>query len=655
LIGASEPDRETVANQPNQLGAAMHAYHEAPEPGLKDELPESVRRGITAENPRSTQSDFNSLESIVIDNSQSTVGLTPEGNFTSGNFEPAFWIDEKNGNHHFMGDDASGVWRSGDYDVPIPDEPPLYYPPAEEWRRLADARQRINGINLDGDGNGVLDEDEVQFETRARDPSFNTEAYDRIVENRFQDVTQYPMSTFSIDVDTASYANVRRMLNSGRLPPPGAVRIEEFVNYFDYDYAPPDGTEPFAVRAEVAQCPWRPAHRLVRIGIKGRQLAVDERPASNLVFLLDVSGSMNDPAKLPLVKQGMRLLVERIEEHDRVAIVVYAGVSGLALDSTSGANKPRILAAIDQLQPGGSTNGAGGIELAYQIAEKHLIAGGVNRVILATDGDFNVGVTDQSQLVEMIEDRATGGVFLSVLGFGMGNLQDSTLEKLADHGNGNYAYIDTLREAKKVLVRQLDGTLVTIAKDVKIQLEFNPVKVAAYRLIGYENRMLAKEDFNDDTKDAGEIGAGHTVTALYEVVPTGEKTDVQTPAADDLEYQVKTHPTEAAKESPNLLTLKLRYKQPDGQESKLLRFPVEDADRGFAQADGDFQFASAVAAFGMLLRNSAYRGDANYDAVLEYATNGLAADEHGYRAEFVELVKASRDLSRRQTEDSASP
>ena len=350
---------------------------------------------------------------------------------------------------------------------------------------------------------------------------FNTETYDEIVENEFLLAQSNPLSTFSIDVDTAAYANVRRFLTHGQKPPPGAVRIEELVNYFSYDYPWPEGDVPFAVNAEIAGCPWAPEHRLVRFGLKGRVIEADSRPVSNLVFLLDVSGSMADENKLPLVKNAMRLLVEQLGENDRVAIVVYAGSSGLVLPSTTADQKQTILTAFDRLNAGGSTNGGEGIELAYQVAVENYINGGVNRVILCTDGDFNIGTTDRSSLVRLIEEKAASGVALTVLGFGMGNYKDATVEQLADKGNGNYAYIDTLNEARKVLVEQMTGTLITIAKDVKIQVDFNPAQVAAYRLIGYENRLLKAEDFDDDTEDAGEIGAGHTVPALYEIIPVG--------------------------------------------------------------------------------------------------------------------------------------
>ncbi len=474
-------------------------------------------------------------------------------------------------------------------------------------------------------------------------PGHDTEAYDAVEHNPFLDAAREPLSTFSIDVDTASYANVRRYLRGGSLPPPGAVRIEELVNYFDYDYELPDGDEPFAADVEVAGCPWAVDHRLVRIGLRGWELTREERPASNLVFLLDVSGSMESDNKLPLLKQAMRMLVEQLGPEDRVALVVYASGTGVVLDSTpcDAAGKRRIGDALDRLQSGGSTHGSAGIQLAYDTAADHLVEGGTNRVILATDGDFNVGQTSQDELVRLLEERAAGGVFLTVLGVGMGNYKDSTLEKLADHGNGNYAYIDNLNEARKVLVDELSATLVTIAKDVKIQVEFNPAEVQAYRLIGYENRLLAAEEFHDDTVDAGEIGAGHTVTALYEVVPPG--VEIELPAVDELRYQTPTEPSAAA-DSGELLTLKLRYKQPDGDTSELLRFPVRDGGESYADASGDLKFAAAVAAFGMLLRDSPYLGTASWGAVLELAEEGRGDDPYGYRAEFLELARTAQRL-----------
>jgi len=472
-------------------------------------------------------------------------------------------------------------------------------------------------------------------------PDFNTEAYDRIEDNRFLEVARNPLSTFSIDVDTASYANVRRFLQRGTLPPKDAIRIEEMLNYFSYDYPVPSGEDPFSVSVEVAQAPWALEHRLVRIGLKGKEVEMESRPSSNLVFLLDVSGSMQPSNKLPLLKQAMRLLVNRLGEKDRVAIVVYAGASGLVLPSTSSDQKEKILAALENLEAGGSTNGGSGIRLAYQIAVSHFISGGINRVILATDGDFNVGTTNQGDLTRLIEENAKSGVFLTVLGFGMGNYKDSTLEKLADKGNGNYAYIDNINEARKVLVDEINSTLVTIAKDVKIQIEFNPLQVSAYRLIGYENRLLRQEDFNDDSKDAGEIGAGHTVTALYEIVPAGR--GLQIPGVDPLKYQTPMGTTGVA-QSGELLTLKLRYKQPDGETSRLLEFPVRDGNKAYSQASQDFKFAAAVASFGMILRESPYQGNGTLAGVLELAEEGKGSDPHGYRGEFLELVKQARAL-----------
>jgi Ca-activated chloride channel family protein len=477
-----------------------------------------------------------------------------------------------------------------------------------------------------------------------RGPGRGGDKYGHLVDNPFRTVKDHPLSTFSIDVDTASYANVRRfLLRENRLPPPDAVRIEELVNYFDYDYAGPEDDVPFAAHIEVAGCPWKAGRRLVRVGLKGMEVRGEQRPPSNLVFLLDVSGSMNSPDKLPLLKDGMKLLAEQVREDDRVGIVVYAGSEGLVLPSTPGAEREKILAALERLQAGGSTNGGAGIELAYRVAQENFIEGGVNRVLLCTDGDFNVGTTSTGALVRMVEERAKKGVFLSVLGFGRGNLNDSMMEEISNKGNGNYAYVDSLAEARKVLVEQVGGTLVTIAKDVKIQIEFNPAQVAAYRLIGYANRMLAPEDFNDDKKDAGEIGAGHTVTALYELVPAGEEVDV--PSVDPLKYQTTTRPSDESV-AEELLTLKLRYKAPDGDKSKLLEFPVVDGGAPFGKASPDFQFAAAVASFGMLLRDSEHQGDATYDAVLEIATAAKGPDAHGYRAEFLDIVRRAKALAK---------
>lgn len=471
----------------------------------------------------------------------------------------------------------------------------------------------------------------------------NTEAYDAVTENDFLAARDNPLSTFSIDVDTASYANVRRMLRDGQLPPKGAVRVEEMLNYFTYDYAKPEGDAPFSTNLEVATCPWQPDHRLVRIGLKGREIPVAERKPANLVFLIDVSGSMDEPNKLPLLQQSLRLLVDQLGENDRVAIAVYAGSSGLVLPSTS--DKTAIREALANLKAGGSTNGASGIRLAYEEAAAHFQKEGVNRVILATDGDFNVGVTNQSDLVDLITEKAKSGVFLSVLGFGSGNLKDSTMEKLADKGNGNYAYIDSLNEGRKVLVEQMGGTLVTIAKDVKIQVEFNPAVVSNYRLVGYENRALKKEDFADDKKDAGEIGAGHTVTALYEVVMVGSmSTEVH---AEPLRYQSNTVQMKMATlPSGEMLTVKLRYKDPAGDVSKLLEFPLTDDHQKLEAASRDFQFASAVAEFAELLRKSKHSQLASWESLIARASESKGEDRGGYRAEFVELARRAEALTR---------
>ena len=467
----------------------------------------------------------------------------------------------------------------------------------------------------------------------------NTEAYARILDNPFLPALKNPLSTFSIDVDTAAYANVRRFLNNGQFPPTDAVRIEEMINYFAYDYPQPEGPDPFSVSVEVAECPWASSHRLVRIGLKGQSLNETGRPPCNLVFLIDVSGSMSPQNKLPLLKKALGMLMSKLSADDRVAIVTYAGSSRLALPSTTCNNQTTIRHALASLGAGGSTNGGAGIQLAYNVATEHFIEGGANRVILATDGDFNVGITDRGELTRLIREKAQSGVALSVLGFGMGNLKDATLEKLADTGDGNYAYIDTLREAHKVLVEQIGGTLVTIARDVKIQIEFNPQQAQAYRLIGYENRLLAARDFNDDHKDAGEIGAGHTVTALYEVVPVG----VNMTGVDPLKYQPKAEPAAVTppKDIGNgeLLTVKLRYKQPQAVKSRLIERVVTDAGRTINEASADFRFAASVASFGMLLRSSPHRGNASFDTVTQLATQSLGPDTSGHRREFVGLVK----------------
>jgi Ca-activated chloride channel family protein len=477
---------------------------------------------------------------------------------------------------------------------------------------------------------------------------FNTEAYSYIEDNPFRATGVDPLSTFSIDVDTASYSNIRRFLNDGLLPPPDAVRIEEMINYFRFDYPSPSGGVPFSVTTEVAAAPWTPRHRLALIGLQARQLDVETSLRRNLVFLIDVSGSMQPANKLPLIRKAMRMLVNTLTPRDRIAVVVYAGASGLALPSTSGAHKERIHHAIERLQAGGSTNGAGGITLAYRVAQEGFIAGGVNRVILATDGDFNVGVTNEGDLVRLIEEKRRAGVFLSVLGVGTGNLKDATMEKLADKGNGNYSYLDSLHEARKVLVSEAGATLVTVAKDVKIQVEFNPAHVAAYRLIGYENRLLRHEDFNDDMKDAGEIGAGHTVTALYEIVPPG--VPLQVPGVDPLKYQPapSSSPSRSPALSNELMTVKLRYKDPAGDESRLLEFAVPNREVGRPENLG---FASAVAEFGMLLRHSEHRGSASYRDAAALARQHRGADDGGYRAEFIRLIELAEVLARESRRD----
>ena len=467
------------------------------------------------------------------------------------------------------------------------------------------------------------------------------ERYAEINENPFLESARAPLSTFSIDVDTASYANVRRFLNDGQKPPADAVRIEELINYFDYDYPQPVGDVPFSVVTEAAGCPWNPKHKLALIGLQGKQVSLDNLPPSNLVFLVDVSGSMNEPAKLPLVKQGLKMLVNQLSAKDRVAIVVYAGTSGLVLPSTSSERKKEILNAIDNLEAGGSTNGGQGIQLAYRVAQENFINGGNNRVILATDGDFNVGVTGDDELVRLIENKRQSGVFLSVLGFGSGNYNDSMMEKLSNKGNGNYAYIDSLEEARKALGQQIAGTLHTIAKDVKIQVEFNPAQVAGYRLIGYENRLLADKDFNDDRKDAGEIGAGIAVTALYEIVPAGQK--IENLGVDELKYSI---PVESVgTNGSELLTVKLRYKKPDENESRLLSIGLANGQNQFESASENLRFAASVAGFGLLLRDSRYKGNASWNNIVNIARNSRGNDLKGYRAEFVELVEKARRIS----------
>jgi Ca-activated chloride channel family protein len=493
-----------------------------------------------------------------------------------------------------------------------------------------------------GYGHGVVAKQLAAPSAELQAPEMNREAYAHVAEQSFSPARAEPLSTFSIDVDTASYSNVRRFLRDGSLPPADAVRIEELVNYFDYDYPQPSANEPFSIYTEVGDCPWNSEHRLVHVGIQGREISQENVPARNLVFLVDVSGSMQDPNKLPLLKQGLTMLARDLRPQDHVAIAVYAGSSGLALPATSGRDAGKIIDALGRLEAGGSTNGAEGIELAYREAQKNFVKGGINRVILATDGDFNVGASSEGELVRLIEEKKKSGVFLTVLGFGSGNLQDSRMEQLADKGNGNYAYIDTLAEAHKVLVREAGSTLVTIAKDVKLQVEWNPAAVASYRLIGYENRALAARDFNDDKKDAGEIGAGHNVTALYEIVPVGQE-DASLPSVDPLRYQAS--PSESAQaRSGELLTVKVRYKSPDAETSQLMTRSLPDQHRALSSASDSFRFSAAVAGFGMLLRDSKHRGALNLRVIDDLARGASQRDAHGDRGEFLDMVRAAQRL-----------
>lgn len=468
----------------------------------------------------------------------------------------------------------------------------------------------------------------------------NTEEYKSIQENGFKSAEKTPLSTFSIDVDAASYSNMRRFVNKGELPKADAVRVEELVNYFTYDYPKPTGSDPVKITTEIGNCPWNAAHRLVRIGLKAREIPSENLPTSNFVFLIDVSGSMYGANRLDLVKSSLKLLVNNLREKDKVAIVVYASQAGVKLESTSGKDKQKIKDAIDELTANGATAGGEGIQMAYRIARQNFVNTGNNRIILCTDGDFNVGVSSEQELEQLIEKERKSGVFLTVLGYGMGNYKDNKMQTLAEKGNGNHAYIDNLQEANKVLVNEFGSTLYTVAKDVKLQVEFNPSQVQAYRLVGYESRLLNDEDFNNDAKDAGELGAGHTVTAFYEVIPVGVKNDY-VGKIDDLKYQ-KQQKTIKTNGSNELLTIKLRYKQPDGNVSKKMELPIIDNKKN--EVSGDFRFASAVAMFGQLLRGSDYKGDVTYRKVIELAKTGLENDEQGYRREFVRLAEATEGL-----------
>lgn len=468
--------------------------------------------------------------------------------------------------------------------------------------------------------------------------NFNTEGYAPINENGFRNVKASPLSTFSIDVDHASYSNIRRFINNGGLPPADAVRIEEMINYFRYDYPLPDDDHPFSVSTEMTVCPWNRSHYLLQVGLRGKDIDKSGLPPSNIVFLIDVSGSMNSPDKLPLLKSAFGLLVNELRPRDRVAIVVYAGAAGLVLESTPGSRKEKIMSAIDHLEAGGSTAGGAGLKLAYREAERNFIEDGNNRIILATDGDFNVGESSNGAMERLVEEERGKGVFITVLGFGMGNLKDDKMELIADKGNGNYSYIDNLQEARKVLVGEFGGTLFTIAKDVKFQIEFNPSRIRSYRLIGYENRLLNDEDFNDDRKDAGEMGAGHNVTALYELVPAG--TDETVPSVDPLRYQVDRNRSSDKKDpGREYLTIKVRYKRPSGSKSILMEKHVGGRIGDLEEASDNIRFAAAVAEFGMILEKSEYKGNSTLGSAAGLARSARGTDEDGYRSELIRLIK----------------
>lgn len=521
--------------------------------------------------------------------------------------------------------------------------------PTTEDLEIVEIQDHIIHITVDEadeSKNGVIRQETRSFAELAPYDKHSNEEYSQFAENKFRFAKDEPLSTFSVDVDAASYSNMRRFLNRGELPNKDAVRIEELINYFSYDYPEPSGEDPVRILAEVGNCPWNNQNRLVRIGLKAKNMASDNLPASNFVFLIDVSGSMYGATRLDLVKSSLKLLVNNLREKDRVAIVVYAGAAGEVLPSTSGENKQKIKEALDNLNAGGSTAGGAGIQLAYKIAKKNFIKGGNNRIILCTDGDFNVGVSSNEGLQRMIEEERKSGVFLSILGYGMGNYKDSKMQTLAQVGNGNHAYIDNLQEANKVLVNEFGATMYTVAKDVKLQIEFNPTKVQAYRLVGYETRLLNKEDFNDDTKDAGEMGAGHTVTAFYEVVPVGVKSNVVA-NVDPLKYQNEGREPLLKQYTPNghpdLLTVKLRYKQPDGDTSKKIEIPLVDENRN--EVSDDFRFASAVAMFGQMVKGSQYKGEGSFEKAIALAKTGFGEDTQGYRREFVRLMETTKGLS----------
>ncbi|MGL4630118.1 MAG: YfbK domain-containing protein [Leadbetterella sp.] len=513
-------------------------------------------------------------------------------------------------------------------------------------KKIHSAEQAINGrvpgVSIQNSNSRKLENDK----SRLSDVETSNEEYAKVHQNVFQNVSKEPLSTFSIDVDKAGYSNVRRMLNDGYLPPKDAVRIEEMINYFDYNYPQPTGNDPVSINTEYSDSPWNEGLKLFKIGIQAKKIPVENLPASNLVFLIDVSGSMSDENKLPLVKRGFELLVDQLRPKDKVAIVVYAGAAGMVLSPTAGNEKEMIKKALNSLSSGGSTAGGEGITLAYKLALENFVKGGNNRVIMASDGDFNVGVSNENDLKTLIEEKRESGVFLSILGFGLGNYKDNKMELLADKGNGNYAYIDNIQEAEKVFVKEFGGTLFTIAKDMKLQLEFNPAKVSAYRLIGYENRILAAEDFNNDRKDAGEIGSGHTVTAVYEIIPTNVNSTYLS-TVDKLKYQKPSQEKVDQNDSDEVLTIKLRYKSPDGDKSLLMTKPVKDESISFENTTENFKLATAVTEFGLLLRQSEFAGKANYDQAIDIAKKAKGEDEEGYRAELIKLIKTAKLLSRK--------
>jgi len=507
-------------------------------------------------------------------------------------------------------------------------------------REIKSLAGSVSGIRIRGVGK--VKKETVYEDQLWHQPNFNTEEYDGINENIFHEAIKNPLSTFSIDVDAASYSNIRRFISSGQKPPKDAVRIEEMINYFDYDYPQPKGEDPFSINTEISTAPWNAKHKLVHIGLQGKNIPKENLPPSNLVFLIDVSGSMDDPNKLPLLKSSFKMLAEQLREQDRIAIVVYAGAAGLVLPSTPGGDKKTILEALENLEAGGSTAGGAGIKLAYAVAKENFRQEGNNRVILATDGDFNVGESSNGGMERLIEEKRKEGVFLTVLGFGMGNYKDFKMEILADKGNGNYFYIDSILEAQKALVNEFGGTLFTIAKDVKLQIEFNPARVKAYRLIGYENRLLRDEDFNDDRKDAGELGSGHSVTALYEIIPVGVVSEFS--KIDDLKYQKNKIETPVSA-SNEIMTVKFRYKKPDGNVSKLIVHPLLDENISLSRTSDNFRWSAAVAGFGMLLRDSEYVQEFRYDDVLQLAQNAKGKDLNGYRIEFINMAKSLNVLT----------